>query len=66
MEGSIQLIANYDDWKAIRKQTITEKTDPLTVAEFLAGLTNSVDSKVEFNLKKKVALAKLDAATELS
>jgi hypothetical protein len=64
MEGSIQLIANYDDWKAIRKQTITEKTDPLTVAEFLAGLTNSVDSKVEFNLKKKVALAKLDAAIE--
>jgi hypothetical protein len=64
MEGSIQLIANYDDWKAIRKQTITEKTDPLTVAEFLAGLTSSVDSKVEFNLRKKVDLAKLDKVIE--
>ncbi|MEI7960911.1 MAG: DUF2666 family protein [archaeon] len=62
MEGSIQLIANYDDWKAIKKQTITEKTDPLTVAEFLASLTNSVDAKVEFNLRKKVALDKLDKA----
>lgn len=62
LEGSIQFIANYDDWKAIRKQTITEKTDPLTVMEFLAGLTNSVDGKVEVNLKKKVALDKLDVA----
>jgi hypothetical protein len=62
MEGSIQLIANYDDWKAIKKQTITEKTDPLTVAEFLASLTTSVDRKVEANLRKKVALDKLDLA----
>jgi len=62
MEGSIQLIANYDEWKAIRKQTITEKTSPLTVAEFLAGLTKSVDGKVEFNLRKIVALDKVDAA----
>ena len=62
MEGSIQLVANYDDWKAIKKQTITEKTDPLTVAEFLSSLTNSVDSKIEFNLRKKVALDKLDKA----
>ncbi len=64
MEGTIQFIANYDDWKAIKKQTITEKTDPLTVAEFLAGLTKSVDAKVEFNLKKIVALEKLDAAID--
>ncbi len=62
MEGSIQFVANYDDWKAIKKQTITEKTDPLTVAEFLASLTTSVDNKVEVNLRKKVALDKLDAA----
>lgn len=64
MEGSIQLIANYDDWKAIRKQTITEKTDPLVVAEFLASLTKSVDGKVEANLRKIVALDKLDKAIE--
>ena len=60
MEGSIQLIANYDDWKAVKKQTITEKTDPLTIMEFLAGFTKSVDAKVEFNLRKIVALDKLD------
>jgi len=64
MEGSIQLVANYDDWKAIKKQTITEKTDPLTIMEFLAGLTTSVDRKVEENLKKKVALDKLDKVIE--
>ena len=64
MEGSIQLIANYDDWKVIRKITITPQTDPLMVAEFLANLTKSVDSKVEFNLKKIVALEKIDAAVE--
>jgi len=62
MEGSIQFVANYDDWKAVKKQTITEKTDPLTVMEFLAGLTGSVDNKVEANLKKKVDLNKLDTA----
>ena len=62
MEGNIQLVANYDDWKAIRKITITPQTDPLTVAEFLANLTKSVDSKVEFNLKKIVALERIDAA----
>ena len=67
LEGSIQLVANYSDWKAVKKQTITEKTDPLTVAEFLASLTNSVDGKVEFNLRKKVALDKLDKVlTELN
>ncbi len=64
MEGSIQFIANYDDWKAIRKQTITEKTSPLVVAEFLASLTNSVDGKVEANLRKIVALEKLDKAID--
>lgn len=67
LEGSIQLVANYFDWKVVKKQTITDKTDPLTVAEFLASLTNSVDGKVEFNLKKKVDLDKLDKAlTELN
>ena len=61
-EGSIQFLANYDDWKVIRKITITEKTAPLTIAEFLANLTSSVDGKVEVNLKKMVALGKVDAA----
>jgi hypothetical protein len=61
-EGSIQLVANYADWKAIKKITITEKTDPRTVAEFLAGLTMSVDNKIEANLRKIVDLDKVDKA----
>lgn len=62
MEGNIQFVANYHDWKAVKKITITEKTDPLTVAEFLAGLTNSVDNKIEMNLRKVVELEKIDDA----
>jgi hypothetical protein len=64
LDGSIQLVANYSDWKAIKKITVTEKTDPLTVMEFLASLTGSVDNKVEANLKKIVDLGKLDKAIE--
>ncbi|MBI4052645.1 MAG: DUF2666 family protein [Candidatus Diapherotrites archaeon] len=61
MDKSIQLIANYDDWVAIKKLKIEEKTDPRTVMEFLASLTISVDKKVEQNLGKLVDLKKLDA-----
>ena len=60
-DQSIQFIANYEDWVAIKKLKIEEKTDPRTVMEFLAGLTVSVDRKIEANLKKIVALDKLDA-----
>lgn len=61
-EGQIQFVANYADWKAIKKITITDKTDPRTVAEFLAGLTMSVDNKIEANLRKIVDLDKVDKA----
>ena len=66
-EKYIQLIANYDDWIAIRKLKIEPATDPKTVMEFLAGLGMSLDSKVEGNLGKIVALDRVDAAiAELS
>ncbi|MEM4710129.1 MAG: DUF2666 family protein [Candidatus Diapherotrites archaeon] len=61
-EKYIQFVANYDDWVAIRKLKIEPATDPRTVMEFLAGLTNSVDSKVEENLRKIVDLKKVDDA----
>ncbi len=64
-EKYIQFVANYDDWVAIKKLKIEEKTDPRTVMEFLAGLTISVDRKIEDNLRKIVALDKLDAAIAL-
>lgn len=62
MDKQIQLLANYDGWVAIKKLTITEKTDPRTIMEFLAGLGNSLDNKVEANLRKIVKLEKVDAA----
>ncbi|MDD3160261.1 MAG: DUF2666 family protein [Candidatus ainarchaeum sp.] len=62
MGGDIQLIANYDDWKAIKKITITDQTDPLVIAEFLSSLTYSVDGKIENNLRKIIDLDKVDKA----
>jgi mevalonate kinase len=62
MEGSIQFIANYEDWKVIKKITITDLTEPLVIAEFLASLTYSTDDKIESNLRKVVELDKVDKA----
>ena len=62
MDGQIQLIANYDDWKAIKKITITDVTAPLAIAEFLASLTYSTDDKIEENLGKTIELEKIDSA----
>ncbi len=60
-EKYIQLVANFDDWVAIKKLKIEPATDPRTIMEFLAGLLMSVDRKVEDNLRKLLALDKLDA-----
>jgi len=62
MEEGIQLIANYEDWKAIKKITITNETAPLSIAEFLASLVYSTDDKIESNLAKTVELSKVDSA----
>lgn len=67
MEGAIQFIANYDDWKAIKKLKIEPATDSKTIMEFLASLGTGIDRKIEDNLRKIVDLAKVDAAlNELS
>lgn len=62
MEKAIQFFANYDDWQAIKKLKIEEKTGPKTVMEFLASLGTSLDLKVEANLRKAVELKKVDDA----
>ena len=62
MEEGIQLIANYEDWKAIKKITITSITEPLVIAEFLASLVYSTDEKIAENLAKTVELSKVDTA----
>lgn len=59
-EGTIQFISNYAGWQSVKKLKVEAHTDPVTVMEFLASLTTSVDKKVEENLRKKVALEKLD------
>ncbi len=61
-EKYIQFVANYDEWQSVKKLKIEGKMDPKTVMEFLASLTTSVDKKVEENLKKIVALEKLETA----
>ena len=53
----IQFIANYDDWVAVKKLKIEEKTDPRTIMEFLAGLGIGIDRKIEQNLGKATTLS---------
>ncbi|MFH0714330.1 MAG: DUF2666 family protein [Candidatus Diapherotrites archaeon] len=60
-EQYIQLVANYGDWKAVKKLKIEAATDSRTVLQFLASLGISLDNKIEQNLRKTVALEKLDA-----
>ncbi len=62
MDETIQFIANYSDWKAIRKLKIEPATDPRTVMEFLASLETGIDRKVEENLRKIAELDRVDAA----
>ena len=61
-EKYIQFISNYDDWVSIKKLKIEGVTDPRTIMEFLASLTTGIDNKVVANLRKLVALDKVDAA----
>ncbi len=64
MEKVIQFISNYDDWVAVKKLKIEEKTDSRTIMEFLASLGMGIDGKVEANLGKIVELKKLDLAID--
>jgi hypothetical protein len=62
MDETIQFIANYGSWKAIKKLKIEAATDERTVMEFLASLGMGIDRKIEENLRKLVELDKVDAA----
>ena len=63
MEG-IQFVAKLGNWVAVRKLTIEEKTDPLMVMEFLAGLSVSFDNKIEEFLGKEIDIKRLNTAIE--
>lgn len=62
MDEVIQFIANYSDWKSIKKLKIEAATHPKTIMEFLASLETGIDRKIEYNLRKNVELNKVDAA----
>lgn len=62
MEESIQFMANYEDWKSIKKLKIESATDSRTIIEFLASLETGIDRKIEDNLRKLVDLDKVDTA----
>lgn len=64
MNGYIQFIANYEDWKAVKKLTIDSKMDNKTILEFLASLTTGVDKKIEYNLGKIVDLSEINSFVE--
>ena len=59
-EGYIQLVANYADWKAVKKIKIDDKASPEEIMYFLMSLSQSFDSKVEFNLKKALNLTEIE------
>ena len=63
MEG-IQFVAKLGDWVAVRKLTVEEKTEPMQVMEFLAGLSVSFDGKIEEFLGKEIDIQGLSSAVE--
>ena len=62
MEEQIQFMANYQDWKSIKKLKIEAATEPRTIMEFLASLETGIDRKIEDNMRKIIELGKVDAA----
>lgn len=60
----IQFVANYGEWKSIKKLKIEGKTDPRTIMEFLASLNTSLDKKMEANLARLVDLPVLQKALD--
>lgn len=59
-EQGIMFVANMGNWQSVKKLTMEEKTDPRSIMEFLASLNTGLDNKVEENLRKIVALDKVD------
>lgn len=57
--GKIQLIANYPNWKCIKKFTISELSDPKTVGEFFVSYSISLDNRLEKYLSQIVNMEKV-------
>lgn len=66
-ENYIQFVANYGDWKAVKKLKVESATEAKTIMRFLASLSIGIDRKVEENLRKILKLEKVDEAlTEIA
>lgn len=63
-EEYIQFVANYGEWKSVKKLKIEGKTDPRTILEFLASLNTSLDKKMEANLARLVDVPALIKAID--
>ncbi len=60
MEGELQFIANCDEWKAVKKLKIDANVQGINIAEFLASVSISFDSKIENYLKKSINAKTVD------
>jgi len=64
MDEGIQFVAKMGDWLAVKKLKVEEKTDPLTVLEFLAGLSVSFDFKIREYIGKEVDVKRIESAVD--
>ena len=52
MEEGLQLVANFKDWKAVKKLKITNETPPFAVLEFFTAFMYSTGKKLEEYMAK--------------
>ena len=59
-DGFIQFIANYDEWKCIKKYRTVPTTNPLTFSEFLASYSITLDQRFVMYLRTFLDMKQLD------
>jgi len=64
MDDGIQFVAKMGDWLAVKKLKVEEKTDALTVMEFLAGLSVSFDFKIAEYIGKEIDVKRLETVVD--
>ncbi|MCD6230069.1 MAG: DUF2666 family protein [Candidatus Diapherotrites archaeon] len=60
-KDSIQFLAKYGDWVAVKKITCDENTEPLDIIRFFASVSDSFDRKTSESIAKLVDTSKIDA-----
>ncbi|MEK6902813.1 MAG: hypothetical protein AABX02_04475 [archaeon] len=59
-DGFIQFIANYEEWKCIKKYRTVPTTNSLTFAEFLASYSITLDQRFVMYLRTFLDMKSLD------